>query len=191
MSQPLPVQANAPPAEAGLAVVSLIQMLERREARVLRQQAWRQRFAQPLVQLTLVSPGPLKDTAQARYVFDTARLAIRQSLREAACPVLAQASDYFATGPELLLAVQADALDLKRRLVLLEDSHALGRLWDIDVLDVNGAGLSRTQWSLPARRCLLCEEPAHACARSARHPLDALLNAIQDQVNAFRDTPAA
>ena len=56
--------------EASSDPISLAQMLDRREARFATQQALLKRFGRTLAQLTLVNPGPVKDTAQARFVFD-------------------------------------------------------------------------------------------------------------------------
>ena len=91
-----------------------------------------------------------------------------------------------ATGPEALYVVEAHARELKQALVALEESHPLGRLWDIDVIDPDAGPVARASLGLPARRCLVCEEPAHACARSRRHPLDEVLQFIEEKVDAYR-----
>lgn len=166
--------------------VSLAQMLERREQRVAEQQALLQRFAQPLVQLTLVTPGPVKDTAQARFVFDQGLVALHQALQLAGHVVLAQQGSYGVTGPEMLMIIDAEPLSLKGMVLQIEEQHALGRLWDVDVLDLTGSSVSRQQLGVPARRCLLCDAPAHACSRSGQHALIDLQRAIQDKVNVFR-----
>jgi holo-ACP synthase len=166
--------------------VSLAQMLNRREQRVAEQQALLQRFAQPLVQLTLVTPGPVKDTAQARFVFDQGLAALQQALQLAGYTVLAQQGSDGVTGPEMLMVIDADPLSIKGTVLQIEEQHALGRLWDVDVLDLTGSSVSRQQLGGPARRCLLCDEPAHACSRSGQHALIDLQRAIQDKVNVFR-----
>lgn len=168
--------------------ISLAQMLARREARYASQQALLARFGQALVQLTLVNPGPIKDTAQARLVFDEGLQALEQALKSAGQAVVAQEGAYLVTGPELLMAVAADAWAIKRSLVALEEQHPLGRLWDVDVLDLTGTSVSRQQLGRPARRCLLCDKSAHACARSGQHALADLQRAIQEKVDAFRSS---
>ena len=55
----------------------------------------------------------------------------------------------------------------------------LGRLFDIDVLDAGGKKLSREGLGLPPRKCLLCEQPAHACARSRTHTVMELTERIE------------
>ena len=171
------------PSQAG---VSLTQMLNRREQRVAEQQALLKRFARPLVQLTLVTPGPVKDTAQARFVFDQGLAALQQALQQAGCVVLAQQGGYGVTGAEMLMVIDAEPLSLKGMVLQIEEQHALGRLWDVDVLDLTGSAVSRQQLGVPARRCLLCDAAAHACARSGQHALADVQRAIEDKVNAFR-----
>ena len=83
------------------------------------------------------------------------------------------------------MVVEADAVDLKAALVALEDSHPLGRLWDLDVASRQGS-LSRRDLGHPARRCLVCDEPAHACARSQAHSRETLFAAIEAMLDAAR-----
>ena len=60
--------------------------------------------------------------------------------------------------------------DVKRAAVELEESHALGRLLDLDVRDGEKIW-SRRDLGLPERRCFLCKEPAVHCVRSMKHSL--------------------
>lgn len=168
------------------AEVSLAQMLARRESRYTSQQVLLRRFDRPLVQLTLVNPGAVKDTPQSHFVFDTGLGAMQEALVAGGHTVLAYEGAYFVTGAEMLMAVNAQALTVKRTLLALEEHHPLGRLWDVDVIDTTGAVVARRQLDVPPRRCLLCDESAHACARSRAHPLLDLQRAIQDKIHAFR-----
>jgi len=73
----------------------------------------------------------------------------------------------------------------------IEDQHPLGRLWDADVIDINGVSLSRKHFGLPARRCLLCEQPAHDCARSRLHAMQELQRSVQERVETFHRSARA
>lgn len=172
--------------EASSDPISLAQMLDRREARFATQQTLLKRFGRTLAQLTLVNPGPVKDTAQARFVFDQGLGALHEALNQAGLPVLAFDGSYFVTGPEMLIVIDAEPLSIKRKLLQIEEHHPLGRLWDVDVIDPTGASVSRQQLGLPARLCLLCDQAAHACARSGAHALQDLQRAVQDKINAYR-----
>lgn len=182
---------SAPTQERSGVSISLDAMLARRDARVAGQRTLLERFGRPVVSLTLVNPGPVKDTAQARYLFEQGQAAIGTALAAAGYAVLAREHAYFATGPEALQAVDADPLALKRALVAIEEQHPLGRLWDADVVVPGGKAVSRQQLGLPARQCLICDQPAHACARSGVHPLADLQRAIKDRIDAYRNRPAA
>lgn len=181
MAEPVPTGCEP----AGIPV-DLAAMLARREARVARRGAVLARHRQPVVSLTLVTPGPVKDTAEARYVFGLAVAAIRALLAGARLPVVDAEEQRLATGPEALFVVAAEPTALKRLLVGLEERHPLGRLWDIDVVDADGQGVGRGVLGLPARACLVCERPAHACARAQCHPLAELQRAIAEKIDAFR-----
>jgi holo-ACP synthase CitX len=89
-----------------------------------------------------------------------------------------------ASGGEVILLVDAPPLELKKMAIAIEDGEAIGRLLDIDVhtaaadgLEV-GCTISRFDLGLPGRRCLLCDAPAHECARSRRHSLEELKKKI-------------
>lgn len=72
-------------------------------------------------------------------------------------------------GPYILGAIQTDDLiALKKQLIDLEDHHSLGRLVDLDLWTVDGS-LSRRDLGYQPRRCFLCQQDAHHCARSRAH----------------------
>jgi holo-ACP synthase len=171
--------------DASPAPVSLEQMLEARDRRAARQQAALARFGEPVVSATVVMPGAIKDTGRSRTILQAAVTALDRLFAERAWPVLLFAPVSAPTGPEALYAVAADAMDLKQALVDIEDSHPLGRLWDLDVIDPRRGIIARRDLGRPPRRCLLCDDWAHACARSRRHPLAELLAVIADMVDAY------
>lgn len=167
-------------------VVSLAEMLEARDRRAVRQQALFASHRLPVLSVTLVTPGPVKVTETSRFVMEMAADELERLFRRTGWPVEAHLPVNEPTGLEALYAIDTEARVLKWAVAALEDDHPLGRLWDLDVLCPMQGGLSRTALGLAPRRCLVCGEPAHACARSRRHPLDELLAAIEERVNAFR-----
>ncbi|PWC84757.1 ACP synthase [Azospirillum sp. TSH100] len=161
-------------------------MLEARDQRVERQRAALDRFGIPVLSVTLVMPGPVKDTPLSRFVLETALSELDALFHTKGWAVPFHQPHWAATGAEALHAVAADARALKQAVAALEDAHPLGRLWDIDVIDPQDGILSRGSLGVAPRRCLVCGEPAHACARSRRHPLDEVLAVIEEKVHAFR-----
>jgi holo-ACP synthase len=157
-------------------------VLRAREQRVARQQATLERFSRPLVSVTVVMPGAVKDSPLARCILESALEALDALCRSRGWSVLSREALLRNTGPEALVVINADARALKAATLELEDSYPMGRLWDLDVLDAGGASLSRKQFGLPARRCLLCERPAYECGRSRRHPPAELMKRIEEIV---------
>lgn len=171
--------------------VSLEQMLAAREHRAARQAAALARFDRPLVSLTLVMPGPVKDGWLPRRVMWEALRELQALAAARRWTVLFGEVVWQETGPEALFVLDLDALLLKSSTVELEDQHPLGRLWDLDVVAPGAARLSRQELGSPARRCLVCEEPAHACGRSRRHSLGELSNTIRQIVHNYDLRPVA
>lgn len=157
--------------------VSLAQMLEAREDRALRQQALLDSWGKPLLSFTMNIAGPCKDSPAIRRGFQMGLSQLEERLSLAGISCLYRESIRRHTGWEELLVLEASAETIKAIAVQLEESTPLGRLYDMDVLDINGAKLER-----PApRRCLICGEIAQVCARSRRHSVAEL----QEKTNAL------
>ena len=168
-----------PPEEAIGRNITLDELLASRDARQASQGDWLKRHAVALVSFTVVAPGPVKDSALTRRIFNHGAAALHTLAGKQGWPVMAQRGLASASGPEGLLAIAAPARDIKLATIALEQSHALGRLWDIDVLTPEGEILSRRHFALPARRCLLCEQSAAACGRGKTHSLSSLLTRME------------
>ncbi|MDU5729959.1 MAG: citrate lyase holo-[acyl-carrier protein] synthase [Citrobacter freundii] len=153
--------------------VSIPELLASRDKRQARQQDWLTRHSAPLVSFTVVAPGPIKDSALTRRIFNHGVTALLALAEQSAWIVREQTALVSASGPEGLLSIEAPAHDLKLA------TNPLGRLWDIDVLTPEGEILSRHHFALPARRCLLCEQSAADCARGKTHALSDLLTQME------------
>ena len=155
--------------------VTLAQLLAARDSRAARQKELLQNGG-ALVSLTVNMPGPVKRCALSERLFDIALEAVTQLLGDKLRFCETRRKD---TGCEAFLSADMDAQTLKARLCALENNHPLGRLWDIDVLGVDGVPLSRQSAGYPPRKCLLCENSGAACARSRAHSLSELIAAMQ------------
>ena len=171
--------------------VSLDEVLAAREQRVARQNAALAEFGNTLLSLTLVCPGPIKDSPQLRFVFAEALAAIDVLLAVRRWRVLAREHVTQPSGQEAIIVVDCPAQNLKWALAVLEDQHPLGRLWDMDVIcSETSRAISRKSLLLAPRKCLVCGEAAHACARSRAHPQEDLLLVIEEKINAYRHSLA-
>ncbi len=166
--------------------VSLQQMLEARERRGVRQCGMLETHGRPVISLTPVLPGAIKNSPGARFLLQAACDAIVQCCHRQGWSILAHETIAPISGPEALFSVDTVAEALKRAMLDLEESHPLGRLWDIDVLCPSSGALSRRALSMAPRRCLVCNEAAHACARSRRHALETLLAVMEEHIDAYR-----
>ncbi len=70
-------------------------------------------------------------------------------------------------------------------MVEVEDTHPLGRLFDIDVIDTQGVVLSRDQLRFARRRCFVCGRDAKLCARNRVHPLTGLIDKLSEIIHAY------
>ena len=179
----LPESGN--PAFEGSTPVSLAQVLEERENRVRCQRRLLEVYRTPLISVTLNMPGPYKAFPQARRCFEEARRVTRLALEaEGLTPVYEEVSESPA-GYAGFLPVPAPPQKLKALTLRIEETHLLGRLFDLDVLAPSGEKVSREGFGLAPRRCLVCEDAAFTCGRSRRHDLREVQDAALDLMRRF------
>lgn len=157
--------------------VTLMQMLEAREARVLEQQRLLREFGRPIVCFTMNIPGPIKDSPLIRRAFDWGRAALDHRLPKG--KVLLSEFHHAVTGCEAMYAVDLDVLDLKRLCAEIEDETPLGRLFDMDVLDTEGRKLDRKLVNGGSRCCIVCGAPGKGCSSRRSHSVEELQQAAK------------
>lgn len=164
--------------------ITLGQLLASRDARAQRQRELLADAApdRVLLCLTVIMPGPVKRSPDSLAIAAAAVEAVRGILH----PVLEELRD-LETGYEGYFLVPGDPIGVKREAVRIEDTHPLGRFFDLDVLTPDGP-LSRTVTAAPERRCLLCERPARVCMRERRHSVTELLAAIGNSVKNYKES---
>ena len=79
------------------------------------------------------------------------------------------------TGCEGYLSVPLPAYEIKKICTKIEEATPLGRLFDMDVIDVNGEKLQRAT----ERACLICGKPGRACASRRLHTVKDLQAATE------------
>lgn len=89
-----------------------------------------------------------------------------------------------------------DACTAEGKMVMIEETHPFGRLFDLDVLWMEGNDLksiSRTELGLNTRRCFICNRDAKDCGRSRRHTIEemqhTISNIIQEGSDQLRGNP--
>lgn len=164
--------------------VSLEDMLTARERRVEIQNTLIQTYQAPLICFTLNIPGPVKVFGRIPEVFHNGCQEIEDSLEQAGIDFFPARTLEEKTGYEAFFCADGSPEDLKKLMARLEEQTPVGRLYDIDVLRTDGTKVSREEFGLPARACLLCGEAAHSCSRSRRHSVEELIVRIREILSA-------
>ena len=89
------------------------------------------------------------------------------------------------TGYEAYLITPMPLLEAKRVAVEIEDTHPLGRLFDIDVIDKQGIPVSRDRVGGQPRRCLVCDHEARYCMRMRWHTQEEIWARIKQMTDDY------
>lgn len=152
--------------------VSLGQILEARERRVLRQNQLLAQFGKPLICFTMNIAGPEKYSALIGLGFRLGCRRLEAALAEENTRYCAK--EEAETGCEAYYVVDADPGHLKKITCKIEEADPLGRLFDMDVITADG----KETRPIP-RKCLLCGEDAVVCGRSRAHTVAQLQEATR------------
>ena len=150
----------------------LMEILQAREDRAAKQQALLQQYNKPLLCFTLNIPGPKKLDRDIAVGFFVGSRLLADALKDH--PVLHREEHRLITGCEGYYIVDLPARELKALAVDIEDTDPIGRLFDLDVLDIDGRKLSREELGYERRKCLLCGNDAMVCASTRAHKLEDL-----------------
>ncbi len=156
---------------------TLKQILDAREERAEKQRRFIEEYELPLVCFTMNIAGEVKNSPLIEFAFmcgthllDAMPFKIKH---KEICSSVTGCSAYYV--------MDGDVHEIKRMAVELENSSAVSRLFDIDVLDVNGKKLSRSE----ERKCLICSDVAAVCARSRAHGLETIKQKTTELLSAF------
>ena len=156
--------------------VGIDEVLNCREKRVAIQNEMIRKYNKPVISFTMNIPGPIKTNNEIKKVFDIGKNLILEKLKENNIEILEIQELNENTGNELFISTNLLAEKIKNITVVIEESSELGRLFDIDVIDVNFEKLSRKSF----RKCLICEKQAQECGRSRKHSVEELQNKVEE-----------
>lgn len=160
-------------------VQSLKEILEARDIRVEYQKYLISKYKSTVVSYKLNMPGAIKYSSLIKKIFDEGILAFKQKLEEASISIVYDKAWYKNSGPEYFAVFELDAYTIKKLTTAIEETHALGRLYDFDVINTKGEQISRQKLGLNQRKCLLCNAVAFECSRSRKHEVDTLISHIE------------
>lgn len=161
--------------------VELEEMLRFRETKVRIQEELREKYkGMVTMALAMNIPGPVKTSPDFLLAFNEGTKTLEEAVTDSGIRIKEMAEVSENAGYMKFYALDSfDPAAVKCLAVRLEETHPLGRLWDIDVYDKQGVSMSREILSAPARRCLICGQDAKGCARSRTHSVDELILQVE------------
>jgi holo-ACP synthase len=158
---------------------NLQDILSSRDERVQIQQYFLEKYKSPLISYKLNIPGPIKYNSLIKEIFDDGLLAAKNELKKASVEIIDEKVLYKNSGPEYFASCKGTPSLIKEITTVIEETHPLGRLFDFDILDLEGNQLSRQEIGREPRKCLMCEKNAFECGRSRSHSVDELIDYIE------------
>ena len=181
--------------------ITLDELLASRDARhAMQQKLMAEHSGKTLVCLTVVMPGSVKRNQQSLTVARAAVKAMRKAynISDDQLPETELLSNELKTetreclverdlntGYEAYLITSLPLLEAKRVAVDIEDTHPLGRLFDIDVIDAQGIPVSRDRVGGQPRRCLVCDHEARYCMRMRWHTQEEIWARIKQMTDDY------
>ena len=145
--------------------ITLSEILLAREERVAIQNALLSEYGVPVVSFTMNMAGPVKVTALSHRAFLWGMEQLRLGFRQNRIPVRKERTRALPTGDEGYFAVDVPAQAVKALCVEIEESNPMGRLFDMDVIGLDGRKLERGT----ERSCIVCGKPGRDCASRRLH----------------------
>lgn len=190
-------------------MITLNELLASRDARhATQQKLLAEHSGKTLVCLTVVMPGSVKRNQQSLTAAHAAVEAMRKAFGikenkglspletlenpenlvplenpEPPAPALLELD--LETGYEAYLITPMPLLEAKRIAVNIEDTHPLGRLFDIDIINADGVPVSRDAIGEKPRRCLVCDHEARYCMRMRWHKQEEIWAKINEMVDNY------
>lgn len=178
-------------------MITLNELLASRDARhATQQKLLAEHSGKTLVCLTVVMPGSVKRNQQSLTAAHAAVEAMRKAFAvkenkglspletpEPLAPTLLELD--LETGYEAYLITPMPLLEAKRIAVNIEDTHPLGRLFDIDIINADGVPVSRDAIGEKPRRCLVCDHEARYCMRRRWHTQEEIWAKINEMVDSY------
>ena len=163
--------------------ITLDQLLASREERASFQKELLKGYpGRALVCLTVIVPGEVKRNLQSLVV---AQAAVTALLSAFGSEMLKLELRDLPTGYEAYLVTPLSNEEAKRKTCRIEDTHPLGRLFDLDVIDSDGVPVSRESIGLSPRKCLVCDNEARFCMRNRTHTMAELSAKIDEMIEAY------
>lgn len=158
--------------------VILTDMLLCRERRAQIQDTFLSQYHCPVISFCMNIPGPVKTNEQIRAAFESGKTELLTQLEQSSAEIKNFLEIHEKTGDELLLSIDCPAEKIKDITTEIEETHPIGRLFDMDVIDTDGQKLSRPSY----RKCIICGCQAQECARTRKHTVEEMQAKIEEML---------
>lgn len=164
---------------------TLMEILESRELRAKKQIELLTRYPYTLISFTLNTPGPIKSSGLYTNIHKVGIQHLMKVLQEMDVNIVHMETIEKNTGREGFISVDMDPYQAKKVAAEIEDTHDLGRIFDIDVFDQLHNQLNREAIQLKPRKCLLCNEEALVCMKMKTHTYEELIAKVEEIGNSY------
>lgn len=166
-------------------MTNLNELLLRREQRAFERQQLIDQYGKTLISFHLNIPGEAKDKLLYKVTLIEGLNALKKFLDRQNIKMIFERIEFLRTGPEAIILVDTECYYLKELLIIFESMHPLGRVFDLDVYNEDGMPISRSEMGFEERKCYVCDDYAKVCARSKRHDINVIIEAIDDIMTGF------
>ncbi len=146
--------------------VTLLQVLAAKDRRAELQKKLIEQYGKPVISFTMNIAGPVKTAPLIERAFHEGLEKIKSEIPKE--QIIFHTVFTEATGCEAFFVIDMSPEDLKRICERAEDETPLGRLFDMDVIDIDRRKLQRDN----LRGCIVCGASGRACARGRLHPVE-------------------
>ena len=156
-----------------------------REKRVEIQNSIINEYKNPILVLRINYPGENKNNFVVNSIFNIMKTEIFEIFNS---KIIFSKKIDSIEGPSLIFSINESDLTIKKIMIDLEETHILGRCVDLDVFSSTGYALSRKDFNLEKRQCLICNNMAFICGRSQAHSLNDLIKTIENKLEYYLHT---
>ncbi len=149
--------------------VTLQDILSLKEERSEKQKELLLKFSSPVVCFSLNIVSNIKVFAQSVRTFNEGVNLFKYRCIASDIKILHLETVENNAGFTGYFIIDATAIQIKKITCNIELNSSIGRLFDFDVIDVDGRKLTRTELGYPERKCLICDENAFLCSRAQKH----------------------
>ncbi|MDL2300988.1 citrate lyase holo-[acyl-carrier protein] synthase [Lachnospiraceae bacterium OttesenSCG-928-D06] len=133
-------------------------------------------------------PGSIKNTPDITQAFAEGCRLVEFLLMQNDVRIKEEAIQIEKAGYVAVFCVEGiDAFKIKKQTIFLEETHPLGRIYDIDVWDDNAVLISRKKLSARRRTCLICKGDAKVCGRSRVHTVEELQEKVFGMIKDWKE----